>query len=119
MSSLGPRQVATSWERAGCKFISSRLPATIALFITSTVSAHAQCNWTGQISSNWFLSGNWARGFPRQTIDENINTVTPKPTVLSDPGAQARNLTVGANGTGMLTVQNGGTLADTSERSAT
>ena len=34
--------------------------------------------------------------------------------MLSDPGAQARNLTVGVNGTGMLTIQSGGTLADSS-----
>ena len=112
MSSLGPRRIATSWVRAGCKFVSSRLPATIALFIASTVSTHAQSNWTGQFSSNWFLSGNWDSTFPRQTTDGIINTVTPNPTVISDPGAQARNLTVGANGTGMLTIQSGGTLAE-------
>jgi T5SS/PEP-CTERM-associated repeat protein/autotransporter-associated beta strand protein len=33
-------------------------------------------------------------------------------TVISDPGALARNLSVGPNGTGMLTIQSGGTLAD-------
>ena len=78
------------------------------------VPAHAQSDWTGQFTSNWFLAGNWIGGFPRQTDDGNINTETPNPTVLSDPGALARNLTIGANGTGMLTIQNGGTLADSS-----
>ncbi len=86
--------------------------ATIALFAASTVSTHAQTNWTGQFSSNWFLSGNWDAGFPRQTTDGNIDTVTPNPTVVATPGALARNLTIGSNGTGMLTIQAGGTLAD-------
>ena len=100
-----------SWAR-GCKFVSPRLLTAIALFAASAVPSHAQSNWTGQFTSNWFLSGNWDSTFPQQTTDGVINTVTPNPTVISDPGAQARNLTVGANGTGMLTIQNGGTLAD-------
>ena len=111
LSSIGPRRGATSRTRGGCK-VSAGLLAAIALFIASTVSTHAQTNWTGQSSSNWFLSGNWDAGFPRQTTDGNINTVTPNATVISDPGALARNLTVGANGTGMLTIVAGGTLAD-------
>ena len=98
--------------RAGSQFVLSRLLATIALFAASTVSTHAQTNWTGQFSSNWFFSGNWDAGFPRQTTDGNINTVTPNATVIGDPGALARNLSVGPNGTGMLTIQTGGTLAD-------
>jgi outer membrane autotransporter protein len=114
LSPIGPRRGAASRARVGCEFVLSRLLATIALFAASTVSTYAQTNWTGQFSSNWFLSGNWDAGFPRQTTDANINTVTPNATVLSDPGALARNLTVGANGTGMLTIQNGGTLADSS-----
>ena len=52
------------------------------------------------------------RSFPRQTNDGNINTVTPNSTVIASPGAVARNLSVGVNGTGMLTIQTGGTLAD-------
>ena len=112
LSSLEPRRGATSRARAGCKFISSRLLATIALFIASLVSTHAQTDWTGRFSSDWFLSGNWDAGFPRQTTDGNINTVTPNSTVVASPGALARNLSVGANGTGMLTIQAGGTLAD-------
>ncbi len=101
-----------SRTRAGCKFVSSALLATIALVAASTVSTHAQTNWTGQFSSNWFFSGNWDAGFPRQTTDANIDTVTPNSTVLSDPGGLARNLTVGQSATGMLTIQAGGTLAD-------
>ena len=112
LSSIGPRRGATSRARAGCKFVLSTLLATIALFAASTVSTHAQTNWTGQFSSNWFLSGNWDAGFPRQTTDANINTVTPNSTAITSPGALARNLSVGPSGTGMLTILTGGTLAD-------
>ena len=112
-SSTGIRRRA-SWWACSCRSIPSRLLTALALLAVTTVSSHAQSTWTGQLSSNWFLSGNWIGGFPRQTIDGDINTVTPNAPVLSDPGAQARNLTVGANGTGMLTIQNGGTLADSS-----
>ena len=108
------RRGATSRVRAEGKFVSSGLLAAIAFLAASMVPAHAQSDWTGQFTSNWFLAGNWIGGFPRQTDDGNINTETPNPTVLSDPGALARNLTIGANGTGMLTIQNGGTLADSS-----
>ena len=105
----GPSQMNPASD---CKSVLSRSLAIIALFATSTVSTYAQTNWTGQFSSNWFLSGNWDASFPRQTTDGNINTVTPNSTMIADPGASARNLSVGQNGTGTLTIQNGGTLAD-------
>ncbi len=92
---------------------SSTALATIALLAASTVPARAQTSdWTGQFSSNWFLSGNWIGGFPRQTIDANIDTVTPNSTLIATPDALARNLMVGQSGTGMLTIQGGGALAD-------
>jgi outer membrane autotransporter protein len=104
---------APSRAGAGCKSVLPTLLTTIAVFAACVVSAHAQTrNWTGQSSSEWFFIGNWDTGFPRQTDDANINTVTPFATVISSPGALARNLTVGANGTGALTIQTGGTLAD-------
>ena len=99
--------------RAGCRFVLSTLLAAIALFAASTVSTHAQTrNWTGAVSSNWFLSGNWDSTFPRQTDDGIINTVTSNSTEISQPGRSSQNLTIGANGTGMLTILAGGTLVD-------
>jgi T5SS/PEP-CTERM-associated repeat protein/autotransporter-associated beta strand protein len=105
-----PRRGATLRARAGCKFPSPRLLAAIALFIASAVSAHAQSDWTGVVSSNWFLSGNWIGGVPRLTTNANIDTVTPNSTAISSSGAQAQNLGVGQSGTGTLTIQTGGTL---------
>jgi T5SS/PEP-CTERM-associated repeat protein/autotransporter-associated beta strand protein len=84
--------------------------ATMAL-LAATSSTHAQTNWTGLVSSNWFVGFNWVPALtPRQTDDAIINTVTPNSTVIASPGALAQNLTVGANGTGTLTIQTGGTL---------
>ena len=103
-------QRVASPARTGRRFLSSTGLATLALLAASTGSARAQSEWTGAVTSNWFLSGNWIGGFPRQTIDGNINTVTPNSTVIADPGAEARDLSVGPNGTGMLTIQTGGTL---------
>ena len=99
--------------RAGCKLVLSTLLAAIALVAASTVSTNAQTNWTGQVSTNWFLNPNWDTFLsPRQTDDANINTVAPNSTVIASPGAEARNLDVGVNGTGLLAIQNGGTLID-------
>ena len=53
-------------------------------------------------------------GRPTQTRDGILNTVTPNSTVIATPGAAARNLSVGPNGTGVLVIQGGGTLADSS-----
>ena len=50
---------------------------TLALLAASTVSTHAQTNWTGAISSDWFAAGNWNAGVPTAATSANINTVTP------------------------------------------
>lgn len=112
-SSVTPWRGAASGPRARRKFVPSILLAVIALIAASTVSTHAQTrNWTGRLSSEWFSTGNWDSTFPRQTDDANINTVTPNAPVVASPGAQARNLSVGQNGTGMLTILTGGTLVN-------
>jgi hypothetical protein len=79
----------------------------------SSQNAHIAPQWPrdfpdGRFSSDWFLGPNWDAGIPRRTFDVNINTVTPNPTVISSLSAEANNLAVGQNGTGMLTIQNGG-----------
>ena len=46
----------------------------VALLAASAVSAHAQSNWTGEVSSNWFLI--WQLGprvVPRRRNEANIN----------------------------------------------
>ncbi len=64
------------------------LLATTALFIASSVSAQAQTEWTGLVSSDWFLGDNWNVLIrPTQTTDAIINTVSPNSTVVESPGA--------------------------------
>ena len=112
---MGTRRGATSRARAGCKFVLSTLLVTIALFAASTVATHAQTNWTGAVSSDWFTAGNWSAGVPftaATNASANIDTVTPNFTAVTSAGARALNLAVGENGIGMLLVQNGGTLTD-------
>ena len=110
LSFIKPRRGATSG--AGCKFASSRLLAAIALVAASTVSTHAQTNWTGAVSNGWFNPGNWNAGVPTAATSANINTMTPNSTEVRGAGAAALNLAVGQNGTGILVIQNGGTLTD-------
>ena len=100
--------------RAGFKSVSSGLLAAIVLFTASTVSTHAQTNWTGAVSPDWFAAGNWNAGVPTAAINANIDSVAPNSTAVTSAGATARNLGVGQGGTGILVIQNGGTLTDLS-----
>jgi outer membrane autotransporter protein len=111
LSSIGPRRGTSSLAHGG-KFVPSRLLTTIALVAASTVSTHAQTNWTGAFSNGWFNPFNWDAGVPNPLTSANIDTVAPNSTEVRGAGATALNLAVGQNGTGMLVVQNGGTLTD-------
>jgi T5SS/PEP-CTERM-associated repeat protein len=104
--------VTTSRARTARKFLSSGLLATIALLAASTVSAHAQSNWTGAFSNGWFNFLNWSAGVPGVATSANIDTVTPNSTEIMGASATALNLAVGQNGTGRLVIQNGGTLTN-------
>jgi hypothetical protein len=87
--------------------------AVVAALVAAT-SAHAQTNWTGTVSSDWFIAGNWNAGVPTGATNANIDTVTPNPTVVAAPNATAQNLAVGQVGTGVLTIQTGGTVSNVS-----
>jgi T5SS/PEP-CTERM-associated repeat protein/autotransporter-associated beta strand protein len=77
----------------------------------ATTTVHAT-DWTGATSTNWFTAGNWSAGVPNFAVLANIDTVTPNATVVGLPGAQTPQLFVGVSGTGTLTIQNGGTVND-------
>ena len=85
---------------------------TLALLAAPTVSARAQTNWTGAVSSDWFTAGNWNAGVPTSATSANIDTVTPNSTAVTSAGARALNFAVGQTGIGALAIQNGGTLTD-------
>ena len=88
--------------------------ALIAISLLAPTETHAQTNWTGTISTDWFAAGNWNAGIPTAATDANINTATPNATVVGAAGATALNLAVGATGTALLTIQNGGTVTNLS-----
>src|SRR5262245_65391607 len=96
----------------------SRAAAALAvLFAVGAVVTPARAtDWTGVISTDWFTAGNWLPlGVPTLAITVNIDTITPNATVVvasPPPGAQAGNLFVGHFGTGMLTIQTGGTVTN-------
>jgi T5SS/PEP-CTERM-associated repeat protein len=82
--------------------------ATMAL-LAATSSTHAQTNWTGAVSTDWFTAGNWTAGVPTAITNANIDTAST-PTVVGPqfPFGTVLNLAVGSNGTGNLTIQDGG-----------
>src|SRR6266702_2025312 len=79
--------------------------------IVAFVPAHAQTFWTGNTSSDWFTTSNWAGGaLPTTAADAILDTILPNPTVVNGPGAQALDLVIGGLGTGALTIGSGGTV---------
>ena len=73
---------------------------TLALLAASTVSARAQTNWTGAVSSDWFNAGNWSAGVPTAATNAALNTTAPNPTKIGAPGARALKRIVGQIRTG-------------------
>ena len=86
--------------------------AVAAALLAAASSSRAQTNWTGTISSDWFTAGNWNAGIPTSATSANVDTATPNATVVGAAGATVQNLAVGLVGTGILTIQNGGTVSN-------
>ncbi|WP_178131010.1 autotransporter domain-containing protein [Reyranella sp. CPCC 100927] len=86
------------------------LLASTALLAAPVV--HAQTQWTGAVSNDWFTAGNWSTGAVPSAADNIIlDRVTPHPTVIGALGARGTTLVVGDSGTGQLTIKDGGTLS--------
>ena len=69
--------------------------------------AHAQTNWTGVTSTDWFTGSNWNTGVVPTSGTIFLNTITPNPTVVSG-GAAVGDILEVMNGA--LTIQNNGTV---------
>ena len=69
--------------------------------------AHAQTNWTGATSTDWFTGSNWNTGVVPTNGTIFLNAVTPNPTVVSG-GAAVGDILEVLNGA--LTIQNSGTV---------
>ena len=91
-----------------------RLPtacAACALALATVTPSRADQSWTGATSTDWFTAGNWSTAVPTGTDHVTIDTVNPNATVVGTPGATAISVIVGNTATGMLTIQNGGTVS--------
>ncbi len=63
--------------------------------------------WTGNVSQDWFMAGNWTAGVPTSTIDALIPTGRPLYPVIGSGAAATRNLTNNGSitqGAGTITV---------------
>ncbi len=90
------------------------LLATSALAVTalSGMPVLAQTAWTGASSPDWFDPGNWSAGVPNNATNAEIDTVANYLPFIGGGPAQALNTFVGLSAHGVLTIQNGGSLAD-------
>lgn len=66
--------------------------------------------WQGGVSSDWADGGNWQGGLPTGLDTAVIDSVSPNPTVVSAPGAEAQEVIVGLGGSGSLSLRDGGSL---------
>ena len=102
------------FRRSWGTFVVRRLPtacSAFALALATVTPSRADQTWTGNVSTDWFTAGNWSTAVPTNTDDVTIDTVNPHATVVGTAGAAANNVFVGNFGTGMLTIQNGGTVS--------
>ncbi len=93
-----------------------RLRVTTALacacgYLAFSNFAEAAETWSGNNSTDWFTSGNWSTTVPTSSDNVTIDTITPNPTVVGAPGAQAADVSVGFTGNGDLTINGGGSLS--------
>jgi T5SS/PEP-CTERM-associated repeat protein/autotransporter-associated beta strand protein len=81
-----------------------------------TSLANAQTTtWTGTTSANWFTGSNWTSGVPNLTKEAIIDTTSFNQTNIKSPGATAKYVVVGNNGTGLLALSAGGNLVTDSD----
>ncbi|GFO82647.1 MAG: hypothetical protein A49_22740 [Methyloceanibacter sp.] len=92
--------------------LTSTYLATLVLTLAMTMpSSAADLDWDGSASVDWFDFNNWVQAtVPTNADNARIDTVSSNPTVVDGAAAQALGVSVGRDNTGMLTIQNGGTV---------
>jgi len=106
-------QARRRWSLLRASTVLAGSPAALlAALIAVSSSAQAQTSWTGSVSTDWFMAGNWSAGLPGPAQDVELNTVTTNPTVINVPGAAAQNLTIGVDSVGQLAIMGGGTVTN-------
>jgi T5SS/PEP-CTERM-associated repeat protein len=79
----------------------------VSVLVAICLPAHAQTNWTGATSTDWFTGSNWNTGVVPTSGTIFLNTITPNPTVVSGAAAAGDILEVQ---NGAITIQNNGTM---------
>lgn len=83
-------------------------------WLACLLPVHAQLNWNGTASGDWFTGSNWTPGaVPSTGVTVNINSgTTPFAPVIATAGAQAGTVSIGtlAGQSGQLAINGPGTL---------
>src|SRR5688572_20736073 len=71
-----------------------------AAFLALTAAAGAQSTtWTGAVSADWLVAGNWSSGLPSVARDAIIPAAPSVQPVVAAPGATCRALTLAGGAT--------------------
>jgi autotransporter-associated beta strand protein len=107
--------MARHTERTDKARRSRRIAGFLACSIL-TSAAQAQTVWTGGISDDPTVAGNWLPGVvPGAGTAVNINTLTNAPVFGADKSGSWASTTIGGTSAGRLTVRDGGTLSISSQ----
>lgn len=74
----------------------------------------SDADWTGTNSTNWFDAGNWSAGVPESTTFTDIGDSQAGTVVVDGAAASSLNLCVGRIFDATQTIQNGGSVTNTS-----
>lgn len=88
---------ASSFRRSANALLSATALAGAGFLLPSGL-AHAQTQWTGNTSADWFIAGNWnPAAVPGAATDVQINNgAVPNPADVTAAGATARSVIMGS-----------------------
>ena len=98
-ASTGIWEYRAKIQRGACP-IDYATPAQVSVVWSST--------WTGSLSNDWFLAGNWSNGVPDADKDAVVPVVAPKPYPIISGIGKCFNLTIALDAS--LTITTSGTL---------
>jgi len=74
--------------------------------VVDNVTVQGPSTWTGSVSSDWTVSGNWTGGVPGATSNVTVGVAANNPSIAT--AVTVNNLTINAGG--ILSIANGGQL---------
>ena len=82
-------------------------PQTAMYRMATGVATATATTWTGNVSTDWFVAGNWTDGVPTASLDATIPSGRPNMPSVGTGTATAKSLTINSSATVTLS---GGTL---------